>query len=110
MLQMIRLEPIRMEVTSELFLRESWMQELEYNLMKLNRTLLDLGLQPAHYVHLIYIKEQHLVQVYPKHYRSQSYYVDALPTAMKGAFLKQFYPSDAASQLDEFLRREFGIE
>jgi hypothetical protein len=106
---MIRLEPIRLEVTTQLLLRDSWMKEIERGLMKLNTALLELGLQPAHYAHVLYIKKQEMVHVYPKHYRSQTYYTDAMPTAIKGAFNRQFYPSDAASKLDEFLLKEFGV-
>jgi hypothetical protein len=107
---MIRYDPIHLAITQELMLRDSWMKELERGLMKLNQALLEYGIQPAQYAHVLYSREKQLVHVYPKHYRSQPYYVNALPTAIKGAFMAQYYPSDLSTQLDEFLYKEFGVE
>ncbi len=105
----INYDPIHLVVTQDLMLRDFWMKELERGLMKLNQALLEYGIQPAQYAHVLYSREKQLVHVYPKHYRSQSYYVDAMPTAIKGAFMSQFYPTDLSTQLDEFLQKEFGI-
>jgi hypothetical protein len=106
---MLRHLPLRVELTTELMYRPSWHEELERALQKLEQAQADMGLQIAVYAQVDVDESRHLVYVYPRHYHVPGLYVDCIPTAIKGAFLKRYLTHSTAAQLDEFLRREFGI-
>lgn len=104
---MIEYKPFRLAITTEVMLSDHWYEELGHALEKLERAQSSVALQIAPYAHVVYDQQREMVYVYPKHFRHAPYMVDAIPTAVKGAFLRQYMASNHSSKLDEWLAKEF---